>query len=115
MTYFPNAMNAEELKKIQNLLDFDNYYTAKAHGFQDAYDYYTKSSSLQYLPNIKVPVLILNAQNDSFLSPECYPIEIAKNSENIYLESPKHGGHVGFHVSNKVYYSEKRTLEFIDE
>ncbi len=114
MNQFPHAMNAEELKKIQNLLDFDNLYTAKAHGFQDAYDYYAKSSSLQYLPNIKIPVLILNAANDSFLSPECYPFDIAKNYENIYLECPEHGGHVGFHVSNKVYYSEKRTLEFLN-
>lgn len=115
MTQFPNAMNAEELKKIQNLLDFDNLYTAKAHGFQDAYDYYAKSSSLQYLPNIKIPVLILNAANDSFLSPECYPFDIAKHHENIYLESPKHGGHVGFHMTNKHYYSEKRTLQFIND
>ncbi len=114
MTHFPDAMNAEELKKIQNLLDFDNLYTAKAHGFQNAYDYYEKSSSLQYLPNIKIPVLILNALNDSFLSPECYPTEIAKQHKNIHLESPKHGGHVGFHVTNKVYYSEKRALQFIN-
>tara|TARA_R100000935_G_scaffold36196_1_gene57078 strand:- start:196724 stop:197683 length:960 start_codon:yes stop_codon:yes gene_type:complete len=114
MSHFPDAMNAEELKKIQNLLDFDNLYTAKAHGFQNAYDYYEKSSSLQYLPNIKIPVLILNALNDSFLSPECYPTEIAKQHKNIHLESPKHGGHVGFHVTNKVYYSEKRALQFIN-
>jgi len=115
MEHFPEAMNTEELKKIKTLLDFDNLYTAKAHGFKDAFDYYEKSSSLQYLPSIKIPTLILNAENDSFLSPECYPTAIAKKSENIYLETPKHGGHVGFHKSNKVYYSEKRTLDFINE
>lgn len=114
MIQFPDAMNADELKKIQNLLDFDNLYTAKAHGFEDAYDYYEKSSSLQFLPNIKIPTLILNAENDSFLSPECYPFELAKNHEYISLEVPKTGGHVGFYKSNKQYYSEKRTLEFID-
>lgn len=115
MEHFPEAMNSEELKKIKTLLDFDNLYTAKAHGFKDAYDYYEKSSSLQYLPSIKIPVLILNAKNDSFLSPECYPVALANNSENIYLETPKHGGHVGFHNTNKLYYSEKRTLEFINK
>jgi len=114
MTQFPDAMNADELKKIQNLLDFDNLYTAKAHGFDDAYDYYEKSSSLQFLPNIKIPTLILNAENDSFLSPECYPFELAKNHKNIFLEVPKTGGHVGFYKTNTLYYSEKRTLEFID-
>lgn len=115
MTHFPDAMNAQELKDIQNLLDFDNLYTAKAHGFEDAYDYYEKSSSLQYLPNIKTPVLILNAANDSFLSPECYPFDIAAHHKNIYLEIPKHGGHVGFHITNTLYYSERRTLDFIND
>ena len=115
MPFFPEKMNASEYKKVRTLLDFDNLYTAPAHGFKDAYDYYKKSSSLQFLPSIKHPVLILNALNDSFLSKKCYPSTIASNSENIYLESPKHGGHVGFHNNNKVYYSEKRTLEFLNQ
>lgn len=113
MAHFPNAMNTEELKQIKNLLEFDHLYTAKAHGFEDAYDYYEKSSALQYLPGIKLPILILNAENDSFLSPECYPFDIAKNHANIHLEVPKTGGHVGFHTSNAHYYSEKRALTFI--
>ena len=113
MTQFPDAMNAEELKKIKTLLDFDNLYTAKAHGFDDAYDYYERSSSLKYLINIRVPVLILNAENDSFLSDKCYPKAIAKDSDHVYLEIPQHGGHVGFYESNSVYYSEKRALEFM--
>jgi predicted alpha/beta-fold hydrolase len=113
MTQFPDAMNAEELKKIKTLLDFDNLYTAKAHGFNDAYDYYERSSSLKYLINIRVPVLILNAENDSFLSDKCYPKAIAEDSDHVHLEIPEHGGHVGFYESNSVYYSEKRALEFI--
>jgi hypothetical protein len=115
MVQFPNSMNAEELKKIQNLLDFDNLYTAKAHGFKNAYDYYDKSSSLPLLSNIKIPVLILNAENDSFLSKKCYPHKIASKSKSLYLETPKHGGHVGFHSAGKVYYSEKRVIQFIND
>jgi predicted alpha/beta-fold hydrolase len=113
MTNFPEAMNTEELKKIGSLLDFDNVYTAKAHGFKDAYDYYERSSSINVLPNIKIPVLILNAENDSFLCPESYPFELVKKLEHVYLEVPRHGGHVGFHETNNVYYSERRVLEFI--
>ena len=113
MKRFPETMSPSEYKKVRTLLDFDNLYTAPAHGFKDAYDYYEKSSSLQFLPNIQQNVLILNAQNDSFLSEDCYPRAFASNSKNIYLESPKHGGHVGFHISNKMYYSGKRTLDFL--
>lgn len=113
MPNFPEAMNAEELKKIGSLLDFDNLYTAKAHGFKDAFDYYEKSSSIHVLQNIKVPVLILNAENDSFLCPESYPFELVKKLDQVFLEVPRHGGHVGFHINNNIYYSEQRVLEFL--
>lgn len=115
MAKFPDKMNAETLKKIKSLIAFDHLYTAPAHGFNDAFDYYEKSSSLQFLPQITLPVFILNAKNDSFLSPECFPYAFAKNSNNIYLETPEHGGHVGFHINNSLYYSEKRTVTFLNE
>ena len=52
-------------------------------------------------------------KNDSFLSPDCFPFDIAKSSKYIFLETPLHGGHVGFHLSNDTYYSEKRTVVFL--
>ena len=113
MKLFPDVMSKEKLRKVKTLLDFDNTYTAPAHGFESAAQYYQKSSAKAFLPNIKKPVLILNAANDSFLAPECYPFELAKQHENIYLEVPSTGGHVGFHVTNTEYYSEQRVLDFL--
>lgn len=110
---FPDDLHPEDHKKIKSLLDFDTIYTSKAHGFVDAYDYYRKNSSLQFLPEINIPTLILNAQNDSFLSPSCYPVDLAEKQSNIFLEIPKYGGHVGFYDKNNIYYNEKRTAEFI--
>lgn len=115
MNDFPEKMTVSDYKKINSLLEFDNIYTAPAHGFKDAYDYYEKNSSLQFLPNIRIPVYLLNAKNDSFLSAECYPIELALKMKNLHLEIPKYGGHVGFHQTNKRYYSEARTLAFLNE
>ncbi|EGV44847.1 alpha/beta fold hydrolase [Bizionia argentinensis JUB59] len=112
---YPDKISLEDLKGIRTLYDFDNFYTAKAHGFKDASDYYEQSSSLQFLPNIKIPTLIINALNDSFLSSECYPIKAAKNNPNLFLEMPKYGGHVGFIQKGAFYYNELRTLEFIQE
>ena len=113
MKLFPGVMSKEKLRKVKTLLDFDNTYTAPAHGFDSAAQYYQKSSAKDFLPNIKKPVLILNAANDSFLAPECYPFELAKQHKNIYLEVPLTGGHVGFHVTNTEYYSEQRVLDFL--
>lgn len=109
---FPELLDLQELNSIKTLFDFDNVYTSKAHGFKDALDYYEQSSSLQFLPNIKTPTLIINALNDSFLSPECYPVKEAKNNPNLFLEMPKFGGHVGFIDNKNVYYNEKRALDF---
>ncbi|WP_298552835.1 alpha/beta fold hydrolase [uncultured Algibacter sp.] len=109
---FPELLSDDTLKSIKTLTDFDNVYTAKAHGFEGALDYYTRCSSLQFLSKIKTPTLIINALNDSFLSSECYPVKEAKDNANLYLEMPNHGGHAGFIDKNNVYYNEKRALEF---
>lgn len=110
-----DKMNPTDLNKIKTLKDFDDIYTSKAHGFNDAYDYYQKNSSNQFLPNIKIPVLILNAKNDSFLNTDCFPFTLAESSKTIFLETPLYGGHVGFHLTNNVYYNEIRTVQFLNE
>ena len=110
---YPDKLKIEDINSIKTLNDFDNIYTSKAHGFIDAQDYYEKSSSLQFLNNIKTPTLIINALNDSFLSPECYPVKEAKTNSNLHLEMPNYGGHVGFVKLNKFYYNETRALDFI--
>lgn len=110
---FPDNISVTEINSIKTLRDFDEVYTSKAHGFKDALDYYDKCSSLQFLQNIKIPTLIINALNDSFLSAECFPVKEAKQNDNLHLEMPKFGGHVGFIQKNNIYYNEKRALEFV--
>ncbi len=112
---FQDDLSLEDIKSIKTLLDFDTIYTSKAHGFKDALDYYEQCSCLQFLPNITIPTLIINALNDSFLSPECYPVKAAKVHSNLFLEMPKYGGHVGFVDKKNIYYNEKRALEFVKD
>lgn len=112
---FPDLITDSDIKKIKNLKDFDDIYTSKAHNFKDALDYYTQCSSLQFLPNIKVPSLIINALDDSFLDPECYPFSEAEQNPNLYLETPKHGGHVGFWGKHNITYTEKKALDFFNQ
>lgn len=112
---FPELISDADIKKVITLKDFDDIYTSKAHGFKDAIDYYTQCSSLQFLPDIQIPTLIINAVNDSFLGPECYPEKEAENNGNLYLEMPKYGGHVGFYAPKNLTYTEKRALKFLQE
>lgn len=108
-----DKLSLKEINSINTLIDFDDVYTSKSHGFKDAIDYYKQCSSLQFLTNIKIPTLIINALNDSFLSPECYPVKEAKTNNYLHLEMPKYGGHVGFVSKNNIYYNEQRALEFL--
>ena len=53
---------------------FDDKYTAPLHGFKDAADYYRRCSSAQLSDSISVPTLLVQAQDDPFLSASCYPV-----------------------------------------
>jgi predicted alpha/beta-fold hydrolase len=110
-----SALDGKTILSIKTLREFDDHYTGPLHGFRDAHDYYTRCSSLQFLPSIGIPTLILNAQNDPFLSAECYPAELLKNHACVALETPVRGGHVGFAQfrKNGVYWSEERAAQFL--
>ena len=112
---FPGEINKDQINNCKSLYDIDDLYTGKAHGFKNARDYYEKNSSLQFIPNIEIPTLIINAQNDEFLSKNSSPIKIARKKENIFLEMPEFGGHVGFIQKTKDTFSEIRALNFIQE
>lgn len=101
----------------KNLLQFDERFTGPIHGYSGAEDYYKKCSSRQFIPNIDRPCLLVNAQDDTFLSTACYPIEEANNMPNFFLEMPKYGGHVGFAGTLKdgEYWSDQRAFEFVDQ
>ncbi|NVJ85308.1 MAG: alpha/beta fold hydrolase [Algoriphagus sp.] len=114
--HHPNDIPLHFLRNIKTLSDFDDYFTGPLHGFSDAEEYYQVNSSLFFLDKITHPTLILNAQNDPFLSEQCFPVKLARELDHLFFEFPKQGGHVGFSVSgtNTPYYSEKRAFEFIE-
>lgn len=108
------GMDYDILIKTKSLKEFDNQFTAPANGFEDAVDYWTQNSSKQFLKNIQKPTLLLNAQNDPFLAPPCFPYEEAKKNANFEFLAPKYGGHVGFAQFNKagLYWDEEIALKF---
>ncbi|MDH7447364.1 YheT family hydrolase [Aquimarina sp. 2201CG14-23] len=112
---FPDKISISDIKACKSLIDIDDLYTSKAHGYIDALDYYKKCSSKQFLKEIKTPTLIINAKNDSFLGDACYPIEEAKENSNLFLETPDFGGHVGFYLFGDTYYNEQKTVAFLQK
>ncbi|MEM0992792.1 MAG: alpha/beta fold hydrolase [Bacteroidota bacterium] len=113
---FPDLVQLPKGRLPKNFKEFDDYYTGPVHGFKDAQDYWTRCSSTLFMPDIKIPTLLVNAKDDSFLSDACYPYEIAENHPYLYLEIPEHGGHVGFvdFEDRRQYWSELRALAFAE-
>jgi len=114
---FPDRLDFRTGHRIRTLREFDNLYTAPIHGFRDAEEYWEKSSSRRYLEGIRVPVLLLNARDDPFLTLESLPYAEAEKNPRLFLEAPKSGGHVGFIdlASNFRRWHESRSLEFLEE
>ena len=87
--------NEQDIKNIKTFWEFDNIYTAPIHGFNGVNDYYTKSSSRQYIKHIKSNTLIIHALDDPFMNNDILP---QKNEipKNVKLELYQNGGHLGF-------------------
>jgi uncharacterized protein len=96
MKQYPELLSDVNFEDIKSFLDFDRRYTAPLHGFSSAEEYWEKCSSRQFLPNIRVPTLLVNALDDPMLRQESFPAEEARKSTFFTLETPKHGGHLGF-------------------
>ncbi len=114
MRLFPGLVDDTGYARVRTFRDFDDRYTAPLHGFRDAEDYWTQCSSRQFIPEIRIPTLLVSAQDDPFLAPECFPVAEARKSPFFHLEIPGRGGHVGFN-NGRSFYSETRTVQFLTE
>lgn len=111
---FPDKVDSDRIASVGTIKDFDDFFTAPLHGFKDAYDYYENCSCKSFLTGISVPSLIINALDDPFLSPECYPFEECEKNDKLSLLTPKYGGHVGFSsLDGGDYWSEQAAFDFV--
>jgi predicted alpha/beta-fold hydrolase len=93
---FPGRYDTSILNGIRSVEQFDNSYVAPHFGFADANDYYAKASALPYISRIRVPTLIIHAEDDPFIpfAPMRDP-SIAANPYVLLLATER-GGHVAF-------------------
>lgn len=113
---FPNnGLTENKIDECRTFQDFDDMYTAPAHGFTNAHDYWNKSSSKQFIEGIRKPTLIINALDDPFFGTLSHPVNEVKNNDCVNLIQPKNGGHVGFSGwnLNKSLWHERVVLKFI--
>lgn len=117
---YPDLFERARLEQARSIFEFDDAVTAPVHGFRDARDYYSRSSSLGFLSALRVPTLLLSSVDDPFLPASVLPRVQAAVSGNssIQLELTASGGHVGFVEGSAPwrarYYAEERAFRFFD-
>ncbi|WP_222709910.1 YheT family hydrolase [Reinekea thalattae] len=111
---FPKLVSSTGFDEIQTFHQFDERYTAPLHGFDSAADYWQRCSSKPALSQLQRPTLVVNADNDPFLSRQSKDCRCLERCKHLQLEIPMSGGHVGFARwrINKPLWTEMRALSF---
>ncbi len=87
---------ADELAKPRSLWEIDDAITAPSFGFGTAENYYQTQSANRFLSEIRVPALLITAQDDTFIPFRCYKHPAIQHNPCLKLIAPEHGGHLGF-------------------
>lgn len=113
---YPDLYDISKLKSVRTIRDFDDSFTAGAHGFSGADEYYQKSSSIRVIESIRIPTLIIHAKDDPFIP--FAPLQSPALTDNPYIlfVATERGGHVAF-VGVKPdgedrFWAENRAVEF---
>jgi uncharacterized protein len=106
--------------KIKKIKDFDKEFTLKIiPEFETLENYYNVSSSIHYLKDVQIPLLLINSKDDPIISDEMIPYEEIKKNKNIFLITTEMGGHgdfiEGYFFPNfKTSWIEKFLLQYFD-
>ena len=107
-----------DLSTIQSFWQYDDQVVAKLHGYMSAEDYYQKSSSRYFLDSIKIPTLLIQAEDDPFMTQEVIPHQ-DELPEKVTMEITQGGGHVGFIAGSNPFkpqfWLEQRIPDFLKQ
>ena len=113
---FATLIDLPNARRARTFAEYDRAVTAPLNGFADETDYWTKSSSQPFLKDIRVPVLLVHAEDDPFFPARLLPREEFRKSDYLKPLIVPAGGHVGF-VTGAPWrwepWLEKTTLDFL--
>lgn len=92
----PNVYKTAGLDTVKSIWEFDDRFTAPLFGFGSAANYYATQSAARYLDAIRVPTLVVCAEDDPLVPFEMYGHSAFRSNPALTLLVTKYGGHVGF-------------------
>jgi predicted alpha/beta-fold hydrolase len=106
---------AEQVRVARTIWEFDDLLTGPSFGFRGAEHYYETQSAQQFLDRIRVPVLLIQAQDDIFIPFEIFQHPAVKGNPFVRLHVTEHGGHLGFLSRTKPrFWLDRAVLEWIE-
>ena len=85
-----------QFEGLRSVHELDDRFTAPAFGFGDAANYYRTQSAIGYLDGLRVPALLIQAKDDTFVPFAIYQSAAVRSNPRIELMATEHGGHLGF-------------------
>ncbi|MGI9590363.1 MAG: YheT family hydrolase [Myxococcota bacterium] len=85
------------IASARTVWEFDERFVAPRNGWAGAEDYYAANAALRFLPEIRVPTLVIHALDDPWIPGETHRALDWTRSPGLIPLLPAAGGHVGFH------------------
>jgi predicted alpha/beta-fold hydrolase len=106
------------LRRVWTVRGIDEAYTAPHHGFRDAADYYCKASAIRVIDRIRVPTLVLTAEDDPFVPSAPFRDAAVTGNPNITVVITRHGGHCAYverpDGDYDGYWAEREVVRFVE-
>jgi predicted alpha/beta-fold hydrolase len=122
----PNGIDPEAIARVNSIWGFNQELVIPRLGFASVEEYYIASNTLNILPKLAKPTLIIYAADDPLFHPGIIPdlTDVALKNPFIDLILTRHGGHVGYLSSKKCqhqfqdsdpWWAWNRILEWIND
>ncbi len=114
---FPERYAQNGFGAVRSVRQFDDKITAPQFGYRDAQEYYDAVGAKKVITQVRVPMLMITAQDDPFVPYEMFLRANPGQNAAIRFIAPEHGGHCGF-ISKRSgaerFWAEQRIVEFCE-
>jgi predicted alpha/beta-fold hydrolase len=112
---FPKIYSREGFGEIRTVRQFDDAITGPCFGYRDAQEYYDAAGARKVVGQLRVPTLMITAQDDPFVPYESLLAALVEENPAIQFMAPQHGGHCSF-ISRRGgaerFWAEARVVDF---
>ena len=115
--FWPGLFDLSTLDAVHTVRQFDEAFTAPHFGFLGAEDYYYRCSAMRIVDRIRVPALVITADDDPFVPSGPFRSPVLAANPHITVQVTRYGGHCGFitaaSANDDGYWAETQIVRFV--